>query len=187
MDKNIKLIAQRLREMREIAGFSKEAMCSNMKISAAEYDLFESGTVDIPISVLLDASKTLSISVTELLTGGREKVSSYFVVRKDRGIDVQYTDGYHYKALAFGYSNRMCEPLLVTVEPEYDISHRNSHFGQEFHYCISGKYKLLHDKHEVLISEGDSVYFDAVTPHTMQAIDCEAKILVVVINEGKQV
>ena len=58
----------------------------------------------------------------------------------------------------------------------------NSHPGQEFNYMIEGKLKILIDDHELILNEGDSLYFDSTLKHAMIALDDKpAKILAIVI------
>ena len=49
--------------------------------------------------------------------------------------------------------------------------HLNSHNGQEFNFVIEGKMLLKVEGHELILNEGDSLYFDATQPHGMKALD----------------
>ena len=59
-------------------------------------------------------------------------------------------------------------------------THMNTHEGQEFDYIIEGSMILHIDKQEVVLSAGDSVYFDAKHPHSMQATDGQCRFLAVI-------
>ncbi|MBO4383200.1 MAG: helix-turn-helix transcriptional regulator [Clostridia bacterium] len=183
MSGHVREIAERLREMREIAGLSVEEAGEKLTVGAEQYREMESGEVDIPISVLCEAADLFGISVTELLTGDRAKLTMYSVVRKDRGIGVERTEGYDYKALAYGFSERKAEPLLVTVEPKPADAplHPNAHTGHEFHYCLEGRMRFYIGGRELIINEGDSLYFDSAYPHAMEALDEKPVRLIVVV------
>ena len=45
-------IAQRMRGMREDCGYSKEQMAAQLSMDAAEYEAYENGQSEIPVSVM---------------------------------------------------------------------------------------------------------------------------------------
>ena len=49
---SLKEIAQRIREMREIVGFSPAQLAERTEISEEQYRIYESGKVDLPFSFL---------------------------------------------------------------------------------------------------------------------------------------
>ncbi|MBE6999257.1 MAG: cupin domain-containing protein [Clostridia bacterium] len=179
---NIKEIAQRLREIRDLSDVTVEELCEKLTIPMEQYLEIESGNVDIPISVLCEAAEYYGISVTELLTGEQAKLSLYSLVRKDKGIGVERTRDYNYKNLAYDFASRKIEPLLVTIgKKPKEALHMNAHKGHEFHYCLEGGFIFYIDNHEIEVREGDSLYFDSEHPHAMSSIGEQAKILVIVI------
>jgi len=176
-------IAERLRGIRLLSDVSVYDMAKAMQITEAEYKALEDGTDMIPVSVLLEACSILNISMTELLTGEKAKLKTYSLVKKGRGVSVERNNAYKYENLAFNFSQRKVEPLMVTVEPNDDPEiHLNAHLGQEYHYCIEGSYICKISDKELVIEEGDSLYFDSTNPHGMKALnDKTAKILVITI------
>ena len=185
MSDHVREIAGRLREMREIAGLSVEEVGERLTVTTEQYKMMESGTVDIPVSVLCEAADIFGISVTELLTGDRARLKMYSVVRKNKGIGVERTAGYDYKSLAYSFADRKAEPLLVTLDPQKAGGelHPNAHTGHEFHYCLEGKMRVYIGGHEIVLEEGDSIYFDSAYLHAMEALGGKpAKLIVVVIK-----
>ena len=58
----------------------------------------------------------------------------------------------------------------------------NSHPGQEFNYVIEGTMKIIIDGHEIVLNEGDSIYYDSVYTHAMKALNNKTvKMLAVVL------
>ena len=177
-------IAERLRTIRELSELTVAELAEKMGVDAAEYERYESGTADIPISVLYDVSNTLGVSITELLTGEQAKLHTISVVRRDRGLAVERSQAYRYADLAYNFVGRRVSPFLVSIAPSGDDEpyHLNVHSGQEYHYCLEGSFKVYLAGQELIIREGDSLYFDSGNPHGMKAIgDKPAKVLVVVI------
>ncbi|MBQ2945168.1 MAG: cupin domain-containing protein [Clostridia bacterium] len=181
--KNIE-IAERMKAIRELSDIAPEEMAVRVGMAPEEYLAYESGEKDIPVSLLYDICNELKLSMTELLTGDTPKLHNFSVVRKSRGLAVDRNDAYIYQNLAFHFADRKIEPLLVTIPgaKRKEDYHFNFHRGQEYHYCLEGSYKICIDGKEILLGEGDSLYFDSSYPHAMKAAnENDAKILVIVI------
>ena len=177
-------IAERLRTIRELSDMSAAELAEKMGVDVKEYEQYEAGNVDIPISALYDVSNTLGVSITELLTGEQAKLHNFCVVRDGRGVAVERSQAYKYADLASNFIGRKVSPFLVTIAPSSDDEpyHLNVHSGQEYHYCLEGQFKIYLAGQEITIGKGDSIYFDSGNPHGMKAIgDSPARALVVVI------
>ena len=73
---------------------------------------------------------------------------------------------------------------MVTIDPgnEYSLLDFNSHPGQEFNYVIQGTMMTVIDGHEIILNEGDSVYFNSGYKHAMRALNNEqVKFLAIVL------
>lgn len=54
---------------------------------------------------------------------------------------------------------------MVVVEPnEEDEIPLSVHQGHEYHYCVEGRFIMKIGDHEMVVDEGDSVYFQSVIP-----------------------
>ena len=111
-------------------------------------------------------------------------MKSYFVTRKGTGVSVERRNWYKYQSLAAGFSNRVMEPFLVTVEPDagrQDV-HLSSHDGQEFNYVESGSMEIHIDGKKIILEEGDTIMFDACHPHGMRAVgDRQLRFIAIII------
>ena len=83
---SLKEIAQRIREMREIVGFSPAQLAERTEVSEEQYRIYESGKVDLPFSFLHKCSLAFGLELTELLEGQASHLSHYTVTRKGEGI-----------------------------------------------------------------------------------------------------
>jgi transcriptional regulator with XRE-family HTH domain len=181
---HIKEVAERLKDLREICGYTPEEVAEKACVDVQEYLTYESGEVDIPVSVLYAIAHALGVELTDLLTGEKPRLNVYSLVRADKGIHVERSKDYNYKSLAYNYAGRRVEPLLVNVDPADDRSglHLNKHEGHEFHYCLEGRYEVLIGDHILEVNQGDSLYFNSKYPHAMRGLDGKkAKLLVIVI------
>ena len=184
MNMQIKEIAQRMKEMREILELSIDDISKALKVDSKEYESYESGKTDIPMGFMLDFAKYCNIDLSDLLSGGTPMLSTFSYIKKDRGQSVERREHYKYQHLAYNFANRKSEPFLVTVESnEDDEIHLNSHDGQEFNYCVEGRLLISIDGNEIILEPGDSLYFNSLTPHGMKALDGKsAKFLAVIIK-----
>jgi transcriptional regulator with XRE-family HTH domain len=182
MNEQLKQIAERLKGLRDILEISAAEVASTCRISETEYLEYESGTKDIPVSLLHDISTAYNIEMTALLFGDEPKMRSYFLTRKGQGTAIERTRAYKYQSLAAGFSGRKGDPFVVTVEPNGNAILLNTHAGQEFNYVLEGKLLLNINGKELILNEGDSVYFNAELRHGMQALDNKTvKFLAIII------
>lgn len=184
MNQQIKQIAERLRGLRDAVELSPEEMAQRTGITAAEYEQYESGTSDIPMSFLFEVAKAFHLELSSLISGDDAHMAAYFVTRKGQGTAVERTKAYKYQALALGFKNAKAEPFIVTVEPKPDDTPLtlNTHNTQEFNLVTQGRMLLQIAGKDLILEEGDSIYFDASKPHGMKALDGQrVKFLAVII------
>ena len=73
-------IAARIREMREILGFSLQKMAEMTEISPDTYALYESGTIDLPFTFMHNCAKAFGVEIPVLLEGHSAKLSAHTCV-----------------------------------------------------------------------------------------------------------
>ncbi len=184
MSEQIQQIADRIRELREIYDLAAEELAKELNIPLETYLEYESGNSDIPVGFLYQIASRFNVEMTSLLTGEEPKLNIFCVVRKDKGIKVSRRKEYDYQNLANNFINKKAEPFLVTVSPDLppDENGFNTHPGQEFNYMLEGRMKVTIDRYEIILNEGDALYFDSSRKHKMEALDNKkAKFISVII------
>jgi transcriptional regulator with XRE-family HTH domain len=184
MSDQIKQIAVRIKELREISGISMETLSKEFGVSVETYKDYESGNVDIPVSFLYEVANKFNVELTAILTGENPKLQTYCLVRSKKGVSVDRRKEYKYQNLAYNFVHKKAEPFLVTVEPDSDNTpvHYNSHPGQEFNYVLEGTLKIVINGHELVLNEGDSLFFDSGANHGMKALNGKpAKFLAIIL------
>ena len=173
MNEQIKQIAERLRGLRDVLELTAEDIARDSDISAEEYRLAETGDYDISVSMLQKIARTYNIALDALMFGEEPKMSSYFVTRAGKGVSIERTKAYKYQSLASGFMNRTADPFIVTVEPKANDEpiHYNQHNGQEFNLVIEGRMLINIEGKEIILNQGDSIYFNSKLPHGMKALD----------------
>ena len=171
MSDQVRQIAQRVKELREISDLTVPQVAEQAGVSVADYEAYESGRVDMPISLLLKLSEMYNVDTTTILTGEAPRLSVCALTRKNMGPPIPRSSHYIYKNLAYNFNHRKIEPLLVTVAPGVNRDMQtNSHLGHEFDYILEGTMRLKVGEQEMIMNEGDSAYYDSIHPHAMQAV-----------------
>ena len=168
-------VAQRIKEMRDICGYSVEKMAEKAEVSVEQYLVYEAGEVDLPFTFIHKCALAFDIGLTDLLEGHSAKLTSYTVTRKGKGQTTASENGIEIKNLAPKFRKRLSDPYMVRYEYSAELEnkpiHTTTHAGQEFDLVISGKLKVKIGNHEEVLEEGDSIYYNSSTPHGMIAID----------------
>ena len=182
-------IASRIKEMREIMGFSIADMAEKTEVSEEQYKIFESANADIPFSFIHKCALAFDVELTELLEGRTARLSTYTVTRKGKGQKTAKEDGIDITNLAPKFRDKIAEPYFVRYE--YSASQQNkpihlsTHSGQEFDFILSGSLKVQVGEHTEILREGDSIYYNSSIPHGMIAIDGEDCVFCAVVLPGE--
>jgi len=125
----------------------------------------------------------LDVDMGLLLTGQEPRMNIFDVTRKGEGVNVERRKQYRYQNLAGKFMRKRAEPFIVVVEPRQDRPAIYSHPGQEFDYVLEGGIRFHIHNHEVVLNEGDSIFFDSSYGHAMESLndDQAARLLVMVM------
>lgn len=174
MNTHIKQIAERLRGLREAVNLTINEAAFKCGISPEEYENFESGHSDIPMSFLCEVADVLGVETTSLISGEEPHATGFFITRKGTGIGIERNKAYKYRSLAHGFRNAKAQPFEVTVEPSNRPITLNTHPGQEFNMVLEGSMQLQISGNDLILHEGDCIYFDSSRPHGMKALNGES-------------
>ena len=158
-------IAARIRELREISDYTQEELAAELKIDLETYKKYEETGADVPISFIYQIAKKFNVDCSEILSGVSSKLHTYQIIRAGEGQTIKRYPGYEYKGLTYHFSNRLMQPLMVSLDPTKTRTSLSVHTGEEFNYVISGKVSLMLDDKEIILNAGDSAYFNSSIPH----------------------
>ena len=184
-------IARRIKEMRDISGYSVEEMARKTQVSVEDYLRYEAGDLDFPFTFIYKCSLAFNIGMSDILEGESARLNSYTVTRKGQGQETAKEDGIEIQNLAPMFHKKLAEPYFVTYEYREDLQnlpvHTTTHSGQEFDYVLSGRLKVvIGDKTEYL-SEGDSILYNSSTPHGMIAVDRRDCTFIAIVLPGAEI
>ena len=189
METKLTEIAERIRALRDICGFSVAEMAVATNLSAEQYSEYESGTKDFSFTFLYLCAEKFGVDMIELMTGENPHLTGYTVVRGGKGLPIKRREGFEYNHLAANFRDKFAEPFLVKA-PYLEAAQTtpialSTHEGQEFDYVISGTLKFAHDGHFEVLNAGDSVFYDSGKPHGMIAVGGEGCLFLAVVIKGE--
>lgn len=182
MNAQIKQIALRLRGLRDALDLTIAEAADKCGIAEVEYARYESGASDIPMSFICTVAQTFGVETSAIFSGTDPHADAYFVTRKGTGVSVERSKAYKYQSLASGFRKAKAEPFEVMVEPNDQPISLNTHSGQEFNLVLEGSVQISIGGNDLVLHEGDSIFFDASRPHGMKAVGGQkARFLAVII------
>ena len=177
MDFKIREVAARVRELREISGFTVEEMARRTDLSVEEYIQCEAGNRNLSIAFLYRCTLSFGVDMSDLLEGRSAKLRAYDLTRKGEGQRIE--EAHHMVGwnLASDFRNRIALPLYMEMKyrpgAEYEDIDLVTHEGQECDIIIRGHMKIQIGGHTEILHAGDTIYYDSSTPHGMIAVDGE--------------
>ncbi len=181
MSEELRQISSRIREMREICGYSAEFMAGELKIPLGTYNAYEASGENIPISAVYHMANLFKVDMSEILTGRTPRLDTYCVVPAGKGEKIDRYPGYYFQGLAYKFMNKLMEPMVVTVEPSDGDPELVTHSGQELNFVLEGRVMVIFDDKRLILESGDSIYFNPTHLHGQKALDGKpAKFLTVI-------
>ena len=181
-------VAQRIREMRQIVGYTVAQMAEKTELPETLYQQYEAGSIDLPFTFMHKCAKIFGLELTELLEGHSAKLSGYAVTRKGKGMVTASEDGITIQDMAAMFRKKLATPYYVTYEYSEELQdkpiHTTTHDGQEFDLVLKGAMRIKVGDHEEVLREGDSIFYKSSTPHGMIAIDGESCVFLSMIMAG---
>ncbi|MCQ2487748.1 MAG: AMP-binding protein [Clostridia bacterium] len=175
LDLKILEMALRIRELREIEGFTTAYMAEEIGISEEEYIACEAGTQDLNFAFLYRCAQTFGVDVTDLIEGESPNLAKLVFTKKGEGQKIEKAHGMTYYNLAAAFKNRISEPLYVEAEYTDEAQSKpielTTHKGQELDIVLSGALEVQVGDHIEILHPGDSFYYDSSTPHGMRAVE----------------
>jgi phosphate butyryltransferase len=172
---------KKIRESREI---SRTSLAEEIGQDEEYVRQMEEEEVEAPVSVLLKIASVLDTDISALIYGKEFESKSVMVTDRNSRIKVDRKRAYDYENLAPYYSGRHMEPFLVDVYPATDENtlEFSSHEGEEFHYILEGRMRILVGGEEHILDPGDSIYFDSSLPHALASLSDRTRALVTIYH-----
>ncbi len=187
-EEKLALTAARIRDMREISGFTVSEMAEKTDTTEKEYRNYEEGKTDFPFNFLHKCALAFGIDLLTLLEGSTPKLRTYNVTRRGEGEKTVDENGIQISRLAPLFSNKLAEPYYVkyaySAEQQNMPIRTNTHKGQEFDYVVSGSLKVQVGTNTEILHPGDSILYNSSEPHGMIAVGGEDCVFLAVVLPG---
>ena len=178
-----KELAQRIAGLRDACGYTAAEFAEKLGLDPAIYRAYEETGFDVPASLLMRVASICKVDMGVLLTGMSTHLDSYQVVRAGCGRVVDRYPGYQFQDLAYNYSNKVMQPLLVRLDPDKEPADLVVHAGQEFNFVTKGSIILVFRDRKIVLNEGDCVYFNPQIPHAQHCGSDEPATFVTMITD----
>jgi transcriptional regulator with XRE-family HTH domain len=142
-----------------------------------------------PVSTLGTIARALNVTISYLLGENDYSVSISLVKKRERQLIIGEGTavGYSYEAVAHNFKNKMMEPFVLTLPVNPRKRKVYQHEGQEILFILEGTMRFFHGTAELLVEEGDCVYFDSSIPHFGESVgDKAAKCFMVVFSPSNK-
>ena len=192
LDVKIQEMASRIRELREITGYTPAEMAAKTGVSEEEYLRCEQGLSDLNFAFIYRCALTFHVDVTDIVEGSSPKLRSYTVTRSGNGQMIEEAHGMIYYSLAGDFMKRIANPLFVTCAYDEKAEQKDieltTHEGQECDIVVKGQIKVQVGEHSEILGPGDSIYYDSSTPHGIIAVGgTDASFYAIVLSPDAEV
>lgn len=161
-------IGRKVRALREQLGLTLSELAKTADMSGGMLSKIENGSTSPSLSSLLSLSRALHIPVSSLFKGFEQSREATFVKAGD-GLEIDRRGtraGHQYMLLGHAqHSELTVEPYLITLKDSSDVFPIFQHEGLEFIYMLEGEVLYRHGNNTYALQPGDSLFFDADSPH----------------------
>ena len=171
--KKLQEMAARIREMREIIGYTTGQMAEKTGVPLEEYERVEAAQHDPTFNFLHQCAIVFGVDINSLLEGHSAHLSGYEVTRAGQGPVTAAETHMTIRNQAAMFKNRLGTPYWVTYTFDQKLLEQpiatTTHAGHEFDIVLKGSMKIRVGDHVETLEEGDSIYYKSSTPHGMIA------------------
>jgi len=177
-------MASRLRRLREARGLTIQAVADRGGIAISTVSKIERNLMAPTYDRFTRLARGLGVDVAELFADESSRFETGGVAVARRGeFGYHETENYSYEMLFPQVRGKAMVPMMGTLKPleQMRFDRMVSHGGEEFLLVLAGRVIVqLADRDDVLLDQGDSLYFDSGRGHLYaSALDAPARILVV--------
>lgn len=164
-------IGQEVRRLREQLGLTIAKLAGAADMSSGMLSKIENGSTSPSLASLLSLSQSLNVPVSSLFKQFEQSGDATFV-KAGEGLEIERRGtraGHQYLLLGHApHGDLVVEPYLITLQDSSDVFPVFQHEGLEFIYMIEGEVVYRHGEKTYSMGGGDSLFFDATTPHGPQ-------------------
>jgi transcriptional regulator with XRE-family HTH domain len=157
------MIGERVRVLRKQKGLSIRSLAESCGISVNTLSLIENDRTSPNINTLKLLANGLDVAMPAFFEDEKPEHGPVYQQNGKRA-QLQFANGTLEK-LGEGLPPLGAEPIIVTLENSTKTIEDISHTGREFIYCLEGKITCYISEQPYHLQTGDSILFNARSPH----------------------
>lgn len=163
-------IGRAVRALRRQRDVTVAELAKATGLSIGMLSKIENGVTSPSLTTLQALSNALSVPLTSFFRGFEEHRAAVHV-KAGTAVEMERAGtraGHQYNLLGHIGANSsgvIVEPYLITLTEKSDVFPTFQHEGMEILYMLDGKVEYRHGDDLYLLEPGDSLFFDADTPH----------------------
>lgn len=162
-------IAMKVKKARQEEGLKITDVARISGISQGMVSKIENAQVSTSLETLSRLCSAIGLPISKLFSDYDRPDGGAHFTQSGEGLEVvrRGTDkGHTYQLLSYQRGGkRSVEPFLISMDDLSEVFPTFSHPGEEFIYLLKGKLIYRHGNHLYEMGPGDSLTFDAETPH----------------------
>lgn len=157
-------VGHKLRNLRKAHKFSIRVLAERSNLSVNTLSLIENGKTSPSVSTLSQLAQSLGVPVTAFFESAEHKRRVVYQKVGERK-QIVFSQG-HMEKLNEGMPRMGSEPFITRLELDANSGKTPIVFpGREFIYCLEGHITYTIEGETYPLAPGDSLIFDAYTPH----------------------
>lgn len=161
-------IGREIRRYRVKSGLTVTGLAGVAGLSPGMLSKVENGQISPSLDTLQALAKGLNVPLTSLFKQFEESADATYVPA-GQGLVIERKGtraGHQYQLLGHSVGKPVhMEPYLITIPEETEVFPVFQHDGLEFLYVLEGEMNYRYGNHMYTLKPGDSLHFDAGTPH----------------------
>lgn len=170
-EKNLEVaIGRQVRELRKRQRMTGSDLAAQTGVSVGMLSKIENGVISPSLNTLQALADALRVPLIQLFSGFEEQRGAMHV-KAGNGVEIERAGtraGHQYHLLGHIGSNNsgvVVEPYLIVLTDMSDRFPAFQHEGIELLYMLEGTISYRHGDQTYLLEPGDSLLFDADSPH----------------------
>jgi transcriptional regulator with XRE-family HTH domain len=182
-------IGKRIREFRLKKNFTLQMLADKTGYSKGYLSKVEKSDKAPPVATLSTIARELDATVASFLGEGTQNDTISVVRKNERTLMAGNAEefGYAYESLANSYPNKHMEPFILSYPSKDAYQYSFQHDGEEMLFVLQGKIRFKYGDRELVLEEGDCIYFDSGVVHTGEPVGDEPLKTLIVLYTGSPI
>jgi transcriptional regulator with XRE-family HTH domain len=171
------VVRTRLRSLRTTLGLSLDELAARTNLSPSTISRIETGKRTISLDVLLPLAAGLQVDLDSLLD-----------VASDDDVVIRPTPTKSRARTTWLLSRPTGSTIAIKMrlEPTRKRPDPRVHPGHDWFFVVAGRVRLTLGEREIVVETGEAAEFATMTPHSIEAFDGPAELIMIFDREGQR-